>query len=113
MTAIRTNYMRVHLANQFLESFDEASPNAYYMFLGKVTPWPGEPIADVPFSSYNQDDRIHWNDMLGGESIPVNCVSHVVRRYDWNSGVELFFPGGLLALAFECDQDDAPAQLQR
>ena len=86
MTAIRTNYMRIHLAAQFFESLTEAELTNYYMFLGKVSDWSTEPVAEVPVSNFNQDDRVHWNDMLGGEKIPATSVSHAVRRYDWESG---------------------------
>lgn len=86
MSAIRTNYMRIHLAAQFLESFSEASPNNYYMFLGKTSEWPSEPTADVPVSTFEQDDRAHWNDMLGGEQITANEVTHAIPRVDWTTG---------------------------
>lgn len=86
MTAIRTNYMRIHLASQFLESLTEAELNNYYMFLGKVSDWSTEPVAEVPVSSFDNDDHIHWNDMIGGEKIPSSSVSHTVRRKDWVTG---------------------------
>ena len=87
MTAIRTNHMRVHLAEQFFESLTEAAPNNYYMFLGKVSAWDTEPVAEVPTTTFEQDDVVHWADMLGGEKIPATAVTHVVRRYDWETGV--------------------------
>lgn len=86
MTAIRTNYMRMHLARQLVESLSEAESNSYYMFLGKVSEWSTEPVAEVPFSTFNQDDRVHWSDMIGGERIPTNSVTHAIRRHDWESG---------------------------
>lgn len=87
MTAIRTNYMRVHLAEQFFESLTEAELTNYYMFLGKVSAWDTEPVAEVPVSTFDQDDIVHWSDMLGGERIPVTAVTHTIRRYDWESGI--------------------------
>ena len=35
MPAIITNKFRIHNAEQFSESFSEASPNVYYMMLGR------------------------------------------------------------------------------
>ena len=35
MPAIVTNKFRIHNAEQFKESFSEASPNVYYMMLGR------------------------------------------------------------------------------
>ena len=39
MSAIITEKFRQHNANQFHESFTETSGNAYYLFLGKATPF--------------------------------------------------------------------------
>ena len=39
MTAIITEKFRQHNANQFNESFSEASSNTYYLFLGKAMPF--------------------------------------------------------------------------
>ena len=86
MTAIRTDYQRIHLAEQFLESFSETDPTKYYMFLGKVSQWSNEPYADIPVSSFYENDRKNWNEMIGGEAIAPTNVSHVIRRIDWVSG---------------------------
>ena len=37
MAAIITEKFRIHNANQFYESFSEASADVYYLFLGKST----------------------------------------------------------------------------
>ena len=37
MSAIITEKFRQHNANQFVESFTEASASTYYLFLGKAT----------------------------------------------------------------------------
>ncbi len=39
MAAIITEKFRQHNAEQFLESFSEAVPNNYYLFIGKSSPF--------------------------------------------------------------------------
>ena len=39
MAAIITNKFRINNANQFYESFSEASPETYYLFIGRAHAW--------------------------------------------------------------------------
>ena len=39
MAAIITNKFRINNAEQFVESFSEASPTAYYLFIGRSSTW--------------------------------------------------------------------------
>ena len=39
MPAIITNKFRIHNAEQFNESFSEASPNVYYLGIGRPQSW--------------------------------------------------------------------------
>ena len=39
MSAIITEKFRQHNANQFHESFSEAAPSTYYLFIGKSMAW--------------------------------------------------------------------------
>ena len=39
MSAIITEKFRAHNATNFFESFTESSPNTYYLFIGKATPF--------------------------------------------------------------------------
>ena len=45
MAAIITNKFRINNANQFYESFSEASPETYYLFIGRAHAWASD--ADV------------------------------------------------------------------
>ncbi len=85
MVAIRTDYQRIHLAEQFFESFTETNATNYYMFLGKVSQWTNEPTPDSPITSFFENDRKQWSDMIGGEKINPTNVSHVIKRVDWTA----------------------------
>ena len=72
MTAIITEKFRQHNATQFFESFSETASNAYYLFIGKATPFTtgtsggsdGSP--PTPSDSVGQEFYV-WDDMLAAK----------------------------------------------
>ncbi|SVA03692.1 uncharacterized protein METZ01_LOCUS56546 [marine metagenome] len=85
MSAIITEKFRVHNATQFYESFSEASPNTYYLFMGKSTAYttgtsggtdqsPPTPADDVSSEFY------YWDDMLGAKKISSSEVTYSIPR---------------------------------
>ena len=69
MAAIITEKFRLHNAEQFYESFSEASKNVYYLMIGKSTPFstttsggtdgtPPTPADDVSSNFYEWDQSI-------------------------------------------------------
>ena len=81
MSAIITEKFRRHNAKNFHESFSESSPDTYYLFLGKATPFttgtsggsdtsPSTPADSVSREFYN------WDSMLAAKKIPSNryCI---------------------------------------
>ena len=88
MTAIITEKFRLHNAEQFYESFSEAVKNAYYMLLGKATPFtaatsggtdtsPPTPADDVTSEFYV------WDQTIAGKNIASSDVSYAIPRRDW------------------------------
>ncbi len=98
MAAIITNKFRINNAEQFVESFSEASPETYYLFIGRAHSWasdvdaqgntiaegtdasPPTPNDDVTSEFYN------WDDMLGAKLIASTDVSRVIPRRNWTTG---------------------------
>ena len=98
MAAIITNKFRINNAEQFTESFSEASPETYYLFIGRAHSWasdvdvqgntiaegtdasPPTPNDDVTSEFYN------WDDMLGAKLIASSDVSRVIPRRNWTTG---------------------------
>jgi len=98
MAAIITNKFRINNANQFYESFSEASPETYYLFIGRAHAWasdadvqgntiaegtdasPPTPNDDVSSEFYN------WDDMLGAKIIASSDVSYCIPRRNWTTG---------------------------
>jgi hypothetical protein len=98
MAAIITNKFRINNAEQFVESFSEASPETYYLFIGRAHSWasdadvqgntidegtdasPPTPNDDVTSEFYN------WDDMLGAKLIASTDVSRAIPRRNWTTG---------------------------
>jgi len=98
MAAIITNKFRINNAEQFVESFSEASPETYYLFIGRAHAWasdadvqgntiaegtdasPPTPNDDVSSEFYN------WDDMLGAKIIASTDVSRCIPRRNWTTG---------------------------
>ena len=98
MAAIITNKFRINNAEQFVESFSEASATTYYLFVGRAHSWasdadvqgntidegtdasPPTPNDDVASEFYNYDD------MIGAKIISSSDVSHVIPRRNWTTG---------------------------
>jgi len=98
MAAIITNKFRINNAEQFTESFSEASPETYYLFIGRAHSWasdvdvqgntiaegtdasPPTPNDDVTSEFYN------WDDMLGAKLI---ASTDVQEQYQEETGQQV------------------------
>jgi len=98
MAAIITNKFRINNANQFYESFSEASPETYYLFIGRAHAWAsdvdaqGNTIAEgtdasPPTPNDDVSSEFHaWDDMLGAKIIASTDVSYCIPRRNWTTG---------------------------
>ncbi len=88
MAAIITEKFRQHNADQFYESFSEASKNVYYLMIGKSTPFtsgtsggsddsPPTPADDVGTEFYT------WDQTIAAKNIASTEVSYAIPRRDW------------------------------
>ena len=98
MPAIVTNKFRIHNAEQFKESFSEASPNVYYMMLGRPQAYatstrgdsrtenegtdlaPITPADDIVTEFYNFDEGI------AAKKLGSSDTAYVVPRRNWATG---------------------------
>jgi len=98
MAAIITNKFRIHNSEQFYESFSEASPNIYYMMIGRPQAWatstdgqgrsinegsdssPPTPVDNIQTEFYAFDDA------LAAKKIASSDVSYVIPRRTWTYG---------------------------
>ena len=87
MAAIITSKFRFHNAEQFKESFSEAAPSNYYMFIGRqhefATGTTGGTDAAPPTPVDNRTaEALHWDDMLAAKKIDSTGVAHAIPRRD-------------------------------
>jgi hypothetical protein len=85
MAAIITNKFRVHNAEQFRESFSEASATNMYLFIGRPQPWTSDASPDTPTDTV-QSEYFNWQDMIALKRIQSSDVTHAILRRNWTSG---------------------------
>ena len=86
MPSIVTSKFRVHNAQQFVESFSEASNTVMYLFVGKNTAFADDNSPPTPVNSTANIEFTPWRDMYGAKRIQSSDVSHAIPRYNWSSG---------------------------
>src|SRR5210317_971651 len=98
MPAIITNKFRIHNQEQFVESFSEASPNVYYMGIGRPQAWATSTRGDsrtqyegtdasplTPVDSVSQEYHV-FDDLLAAKRVTSSDVSIVIPRRNWTTG---------------------------
>lgn len=90
MAAIITENFRRHNAEQFYESFSEASASTYYLFIGKSSPFTVDTSGGDDFSPPVPNDDVvtefyKWDSMLAAKLISSSDVSYVIPRRDWTN----------------------------
>ena len=98
MPAIITNKFRIHNQEQFVESFSEASPNVYYMGIGRPQAWTTSTRGDsrtqyegtdasplTPVDSVSQEFHT-FDDLLAAKRVTSSDVSVVIPRRNWATG---------------------------
>jgi len=97
MPAIITNKFRIHNSEQFYESFSEASPNVYYLGIGRPQAFATSTRGDTrtvnegtdtspltPADSI-QDEFYVFDDLLAAKKIAGSDVSYVIPRRNWTT----------------------------
>ena len=98
MPAIITNKFRIHNAEQFSESFSEASPNVYYMMLGRpqafATSTRGDSRTDnegsdsspiTPADSISRE-FFDFDDAIAAKKIASSDTTFAIPRRNWTTG---------------------------
>ena len=98
MPAIITNKFRIHNAEQFSESFSEASPNVYYLGIGRPQAYTTSTRGDsrtenegsdtsplTPVDSV-KDEFYYFDDLLAAKRVTSSDVSYVIPRRNWTTG---------------------------
>ena len=99
MPAIVTNKFRIHNSEQFSESFSEATPNVYYLLLGRPQAFAtstrpdgrteNEGTDSSPLTPADSIDTEYYtfDDAIAAKKITASNVSYVIPRRNWQAGV--------------------------
>ena len=92
MAAIVTNKFRLNNAEQFYESFSEAS-TSFYLFVGRPQPWTtttpygGGTDSAPPTPLDNVDDEyMYFRDMQAAKRIAAADIQYAIPRHNWTTG---------------------------
>lgn len=98
MPAIITNKFRIHMSEQFQESFSEAAGNTYYIGIGRPQAYGtltrpdgrtdnlGTDTNPITPADSNLDEALVYDDLLAAKKITSSDVSFVIPRRNWTSG---------------------------
>jgi len=92
MASYTSKEMSVMNAKAFVESLTHEdgratkTSNILYAVLGNQLAYPEEPTATTPIETDKNKQRQIWKQAIGGKKITSGDVSHVVPRYNWESG---------------------------
>ena len=98
MPAIITNKFRIHNAEQFSESFSEASPNVYYMMLGRPQAFATSTRGDSRTDNEGSDSSpitpadsitrefFDFDDLIAAKKIASSDTTFAIPRRNWTTG---------------------------
>lgn len=81
-----TDYFRLNNAKQLRESITETANNAYYIFIGRSSPYAnGDSVVPNPVNSIQEIDVDSYRNMIFGKRITSDDVKIMARRYNWTA----------------------------
>ena len=92
MSAIITEKFRQHNADQFFESFSEASASTYYLFIGKATAYTtatttgSDSSPPTPADAVGETEFYAWDSMLAAKKIASTDITYAIPRRNWSNG---------------------------
>ena len=92
MSAIITEKFRKHNANQFHESFSEASASVYYLFIGKATAFTSSTTTGsdssppTPADAVGETHFYAWDSMLAAKKITSSDIKFAIPRRNFVNG---------------------------
>jgi len=86
MPGIATRRFRVDLANQFFESFSEASPSIIYLYIGRSNEWPNDDTTPTPVDTIQSTRYAPWRNMIACKKAGTADITFAFVRYNWISG---------------------------
>ena len=86
MPGIPTRRFRIDIANQFFESFSEASPSIIYLYIGRSNEWPNDDTTPTPVDTIQSTRYAPWRNMIACKKAGTADITFAFERYNWISG---------------------------
>lgn len=86
MTKLITSNFRTHIADQFIESFDESANTIYYMFAARSLPYDNESSVPEPGKGVTAAYYDIYREMLFGKHILSSDACSMIVEKTWTSG---------------------------
>lgn len=86
MTKLITSEFRTHIADQFIESFDESANTIYYMFAARSLPYENEALVPDPGADLVSRFYDIYKEMVFGKKILSPDVCSMIRNITWTTG---------------------------
>jgi len=86
MNNLITNSFKLHLSNQFLESFTESANTIYYLFVSNHLEYPiDDNTIPVPLDNTKTVRRDITSNMIFGKRINISDATLMIKRSDWTA----------------------------
>ena len=85
MSGVVTLHFRINTAEQFYEALGEASPDYYYIYIGRSFQFADDTSPPTPANSYSGAEYDPWRDMIGMKRIQTSDISFIAPRYNWTN----------------------------
>ena len=85
MAKLVTTKLKIHNAEQFIESLSETSATNLYLFIGKVQEWDDENAPPAPNEAVANTLYSYWDQMIAAKKVTSADVKHVITRKNWES----------------------------
>ena len=85
MAKLVTTKLKIHNAEQFIESLSETSATNLYLFIGKVQEWDDENSPPPPNEAVANTLYSYWDQMIAAKKVTSADVKHVITRKNWES----------------------------
>jgi len=85
MSGVVTLHFRINTADQFYEALGEASPDIYYIYIGRSFQFADDNSPPTPDNSYTSSEYDPWRDIYGMKRISTSDVSFIAPRYNWTN----------------------------
>lgn len=85
MSGVVTRKFRLAVSDALVESFSEAAPSRYFVFVGRINAYANDSAPTTPTDTIQNISYDAFRDMIAMKRVQASDVSYVVPRYNWTN----------------------------